>query len=164
MYNSPGEGGLVATVVVGVNDPKRLAATLEKLAALVQSLGKGQPDGPGGRRSGPLPPVIKSFRFAGREVYFLQIRSEPFPFAPAWCLTDKELILATGPQQVKSYLARGPGFQSLAAAPDVAELFKEGDGPSALSYGDTRRCAEALYPMVGLFAPDALRTARTGGD
>jgi hypothetical protein len=152
LYNSPGEGGLVATMVVSVNDPQRLAATLERLAALVQRLGNEQPGGPGGPRSGPLPPAIKSFHFAGREIYFLQIRGEPFPLAPAWCLTDKELILATGPQQVKAYLARGPAFQSLAAAPDVARLFQEGDGPSALSYGDTRRCAEALYPMVGVLA------------
>ena len=33
-----------------------------------------------------------------------------FPVAPSWCLTDKELIVALFPQNVKAYLVAGAGF------------------------------------------------------
>ena len=65
------------------------------------------------------PRIVKT-DFAGQAIYDFDIPDHDFPLAPAWCLTEKELIVSTFPQNIKSYLLRGKDFQSLAAVPDVA--------------------------------------------
>jgi len=152
VYNSPGEGGLVftgLTAVVQVKDHARLAAAYTKLLAQLKAgLQRG-----GDPRRGPR---IEQFQFAGQDVYFLNVRGEKFPLAPSWCLTEKELIVAPFPQNVKAYLSRGGDFQSLAKAPEVAALFQSADGPIMLSYCDTRKLFELVYPFVPMIAQAAL--------
>jgi hypothetical protein len=151
-YNSPSEGGFVVTgltLVVPVKDHQRLAATHARLLAQAKAglrqEAERAPNRPSRRRANPR---IEQFQFAGQEVYFFNAGSfEDLPFAPAWCLTEKELIVAAFPQQIKSYLSRGPGFKSLAAAPGVAELF-EGGGPLALTYVNMPKLLEVVYPLL----------------
>ena len=152
VYNSPGEGGLVftgLTAVVQVKDHARLAAAYTKLLAQLKTeLERG-----GDPRRGPR---IEQFQFAGQDVYFLNVRGEQFPLAPAWCLTEKELVAAPFPQNIKAYLSRSGDFQSLAKAPEVAALFQSADGPIMLSYCDTRKVFELVYPFVPMIAQVAL--------
>ena len=161
VYNSPGEGGLVftgLTAVVQVKDRPRLAAAQTKLLAQL----KAQMQRGGDPRRGPR---IEQFQFAGQDVYFLNVRGERFPLAPSWCLTEKELIVAPFPQNIKAYLSRGGDFQSLAKAPEVAALFQSADGPIMLSYCDTRKLFELVYPFVPMIAQVALgELAREGVD
>lgn len=139
LYNAPSEGGFLITGMTGVaqvKDHARLAAALEKLVKIAQ----------GERGGGPR--IVKS-SFNGRDIYFLEAPDREFPLAPALCLTEKELIVSTFPQGIKSYLARSKQFQSLAEAPQVAELF-QGGGPLAVSYCDTRTFADVLYPATAM--------------
>lgn len=151
LYNSPSEGGLVATgltAVVGVKDHARLAKTHKKLLAVTMRQGvEGFP-----RRSWR----IERFEFAGQEVYFLNAKERSFPLAPAWCLTEKELIVALFPQNIKAYLSRGERSGSLAEVPAVAELFRSGEAPVAIWYVDTPKLFELIYPLV----PMAMQAAR----
>ena len=91
------------------------------------------------------PRIVKT-AFAGQVIYHFDIPVGDFPLAPAWCLTEKELIVSTFPQNIKSYLSRGKDFQSLAAVPDVAEALE--GGAVALNYCDTRKLAEFAYPLL----------------
>src|SRR5262249_39696227 len=81
-----------------------------------------------------------------QDIYFLSAPN--FPLAPAWCLTHKELIVATFPQQIKAYLSRSADFKSLATRPDIADAFKGAEGPLSLSYFDGRRFLTQLYPLI----------------
>jgi len=163
IYNSPGEGGLVVTglTVVGqLNDAKRVKATHDRLLAeLKKSIEALQRAMQGREVQSP----IRQFKCAGQDVYMLEFPFGPaaamrrgpgpdFPFAPSWCLTDKELIVALFPQNVKAYLLRGEGYQSLATAPEVAEVLKSEPGPVALSYVDTPELFRLVYPMVQIGA------------
>jgi hypothetical protein len=96
----------------------------------------------------PRGPQIGQFQFAGKEIYFLNAVEPGFPFAPAWCLTDKELIFAMFPQNVKAYLSRDSKSPSLAKVPEVAEVFQSGGGPLKMFYCDTPKLFELFYPFV----------------
>ena len=142
IYNSPTEGGLMitgATLVVDVDDPDRLEATLEKLVATAT------------REFGDRGPRIEQFEYAGQDVYFFNARNNDFPLAPAWCLTDDKLIVSTFPQPIKAYLSRGSDFESLATVPEVAGLFASGEGPLVVSYLDVPELFEMVYPLVPFF-------------
>jgi len=157
VYNAPSEGGFVITgltAVVPVKDHKRLAAMQAKLLARFKAAVSQEAErAPGAGRRRPAVPKIGQFQFAGQEVYFLSAgRFDELPFATAWCLTEKELIVAAFPQQIKSYLSRGAEFKSLAASPAVARLFEDTGGPLGLTYVDTARLLEVAYPLLNVGA------------
>ena len=142
-YNSPGEGGLLVTGLTGVvkvKDHARLQATLEKLIVDFPG-GSGQPVAAG------EPRLVKT-PFAGQVIYFLDIPHSQLPLALAFCLTQKELIVSTFPQNIKSYLARGKDFESLAVVPEVSRALDA--GAVGLTYCDTRKLAEMAYPLLCL--------------
>jgi hypothetical protein len=159
-YNSPSEGGLLIsgfTGVVQVKDYERLSAAHAKLLALAKEAiaRESRPAAitpqPGAVFAQPVQPSrpapsIEHCRFAEQDIYFLS--APEFPFAPAWCLTHKELIVAAFPQQIKAYLSRGADFKSLATVPDIAEAFKGAEGPVSLTYVDGRRFLDQLYPLL----------------
>jgi hypothetical protein len=161
VYNSPGEGGLVftgLTAVVQVKDRQRLAAAHAKFLAALRA----EMDRATGRRRGPR---IEQFQFAGQDVYFLNVRERQFPLAPSWCLTEKELIVAPFPQNIKAYLSRGGEFKSLAKSAELSALFQSADGPIMLSYSDTHRLFELVYPFVPMVAQVAFgELSREGVD
>ena len=72
--------------------------------------------------------------------------------SPAWCLTERELIVAPMPQNIMAYLKRPQGQKSLAAVPQVGRLFAGRDGPSLLAHIDTLRVFELVYPLVPTYA------------
>jgi len=192
IYNSPSDGGLIpigATAVVQVKDYKRLAAAHEKLLAVAKASMEEKEKAPEkGRKTKavrvidgtkaeliiedePLPirrsrrrpsPQIEQFQFAGQQIYFFNARTSEFPLAPAWCLTEKELIFSLFPQGIKAYLSRGAKAKSLAKVPEVAEALQEG-GPLGLAYCDSRKLFDLVYPFVPMIAQAAVsEMAREG--
>jgi hypothetical protein len=147
LYDSPSEGGLGlgVTAVVSLKDPAKAAATHDKLLQFVQMLMAREGGDP--RRA----PRIETIAVGQQKIHFLNAREREFPFAPAWCLTDKELIVALFPQSIKAILNRQADFQSLAKAPAVAAAMG-GDGTVMLSYLNSRRVFEWLYPMLPIAA------------
>ncbi len=159
VYNSPGEGGLVftgLTAVVPVENHKTLSAVHKKLLTLARDTLKHDEERMQrvSREHDIRPRAasrIEQLDYAGRQVYFLNMRGNPVPFAPAWCLTEKELIVALFPQNVKAYLSRGKEAGSIADVPQVAKLLAGDNGPLALSYIDTPKLFELIYPFVPMF-------------
>ncbi len=170
VYNSPGEGGLVftgLTAVVPVKDHATLSSLHEKLVEIAEAELKQEEaryrenaDDWGYR---PVVPTIRRIEFAGETIYFLDPRDDDVPLAPAWCLTEKELIGALFPQSIKAYLSRAEGGESLAAAPDVAAVLADGNGPVAMTYIDVPRLFDLVYPLVPMFAQMLFSEAQSEG-
>ena len=159
LYNSPGEGGLVITgltAVVSVKDHAKLASGLDKLRALAQLAASMQASG-----DRPAPRIVKA-EFAGQAIYTVDPGKREFFLAPSWCLTDKQLILATFPQNIKAYLSRDKSlsYRSLAEEQTVAEALRTDHGPTALSYQNTPDLVRLFYPLVQVWAAVAVQQLR----
>jgi hypothetical protein len=160
LFDSPSGGGLFVgvTVVVSIKDAEAARAVEKTLIHLAESAARdagfearkvGEGEQP---RPVPRPPSrgvrVRNFTFAGKTVQVFEAGEKNFPLAPAWCLTDKHLVVGLYPEAVKAFLARGDGFQALTKAPEVAAAL-EGEGQIlALSYVDTRRLFDLIYPFV----------------
>ena len=154
VYNSPSEGGLLitgATAVVSIRDRDKLQkihqSVIDRVKATNAVLARGNPGH--GRRNGV---EIAEFDSHGQKIYFLNFIGDAVPFAPAWCITDKELIISLFPQMIKARLARGGKGESLAELPEVARHFSADRGPSALVYQDTRTIFRMVYPLAHMLA------------
>jgi hypothetical protein len=159
VYNSPGEGGLVVTgltLVVPLKDAKRAAATHGKILGLLKQAIEEERD----RRYAPR---LDEYAFAGQKICTFSVPEGDFPVAPSWCLTDKELIVSLFPQNVKAYLSRGPGFQSLATVPEVADLLRSQPGPVVIGYVDTQEIFRLLYPLVQMGVKSMTRELQREG-
>jgi hypothetical protein len=146
VYHSSAEGGLLGgfTAVVSVRDHDRLQKVRDRFFAMAQAMQERQPRGQGLQ--------VRRVTFAGEQIDFLSQIEEGMPFAPAWCVTEKELIVGMFPQNIKAYLSRGAEFESIAAVPEVASVFQSGPAPFKLAYADTPALFEMAYPFVQIFA------------
>ena len=137
VYNSPSEGGLLftgMTMTVPVTNHARLAAVHQKLREMA---------GNESAEESGVPP-LRHFDFQGKSIFYLS-GGGLSGMAPAWCLTEKELIIATCPPHIKAYLSHGPEHRSLAGEPSVARLFAADGGPAAISYVDSKKLLELFY-------------------
>lgn len=152
VYNSPGEGGLVftgLTAVVDVRDHDRLVAANGKLV-MATMFGGAAKDVRGGRggRSGVQ---IRQTKFGEHTIFQLAMPGEFMPFAPSWCITEKELVASLFPQNIVAYLSRPKGSPTLAEVPAVASLFDK-EPPLAVFYCDTPGLFKLFYPIVQIVA------------
>lgn len=157
IYNSPGDGGLLftgTTLVVSVKDHARLEAAHKTLLALADQALLGE-------RRGRSQPRIARTEFGGASIFTLVPSEREFPFAPSWCLTEKALVVSLYPQAIKSFLSRGPEFESLAKAPEVAAVLPA--GPFKLAYVNTAELFRYLYPFAQMMATMASNEAQREG-
>ena len=134
--------GLVATVEV--KDRARLTAVQEKLVALAQR--QAEQLGAGGME-------IKTTEHDGQQIHHVSIGGGLFPVQPAWCITDKQLVISLFPQTVRSILTRPEGEKSLADSPVLAEAMKGEGTIVAVTYQDSRRMFESSYPYLQMLLP-----------
>jgi len=165
IYTSPSEGNLVLTgltAVVDLRDHDRLVAANAKLVfgSLLGGLAKVATP-PGHSREGP---VIKQIKYGEQTIFHLTRTDNFMPFSPAWCITDKELVAALYPQNVKAYLERAgkTGSPSLA---DVATVTGPLDAaePIAVGYVDMAAAFRLAYPVAQILLSISAREMRWGG-
>jgi len=159
VYSSPSEGGLI-TAVFQVKDHQVLSAIQLKLVtgSLAKTFASGltqDPNSPQGLARGPR---LKSCDFAGQKIFCFTNGgfSLSTPITPAWCLTDRELIVAMTPQNIMAYLRRNPERKSLATVPQVGRLIDSSNGPSMLAHIDSLRVFELVYPLIPLLASEGM--------
>ncbi|MEX2174828.1 MAG: DUF1559 domain-containing protein, partial [Pirellulaceae bacterium] len=99
---------------------------------------------------------------AGKTIHHVTMRMFPLPFAPAWCVSDKHLIVGLYPQAVKAVLLRDPKAGSLADVPQVAALLTGDKPPLAVGYYDSKSLFESLYANVQMLAPMMLGEMNLG--
>lgn len=159
VYSAPSEGGLLVTgltVVTPIRDRERLTKAEERLRSMAKAASEPPPgSGQFGRRSLV---TIADCEFRGQQIHFLNFIGEPIPVAPAWCITDKELIVSLSPQTIKAHLSRAANAGSLADLPAVANKLKASAGPTAIAYTDTATTVRTLYPLIQ-FGFDAIASA-----
>jgi prepilin-type processing-associated H-X9-DG protein len=151
LFDSPGGGGMFVgvTAVVSLKDADAAASVEKKLIRLTESAAERA--GPGNR------PWAEKFTFAGKTVHVFHPGRE-IPLAPAWCRTDRHLVVALYPEAVKAFLGRPRRFEGLSKADRVGTALA-GDGQNlALSYVNTRRLFDLVYP----FFPVAFHAAAMG--
>ena len=90
---------------------------------------------------------IRKCRFAGHEIYYLAGQA----IAPAFCISDREMVMTLNMPAMKAYLTR-KDHHSLAAQPGVKLALSEPNGPVALGYCDTPKLFDVLYPMFSCAA------------
>ena len=148
VYQSPSEGGSLMigwTAVVGLRDHakvKEVAAIIAKNARqierdLIEQLG----------RRGVRSLSVGEYELGGHKVYFLNAVGERVPVAPAWCVTDDELVLSLFPQGINAYLRRSQ-TDSLADNPVIANGLERDQPPLMLGYYDTKRLLRLGWPLV----------------
>ncbi|HKD37968.1 MAG TPA: hypothetical protein VKB78_14245, partial [Pirellulales bacterium] len=149
VYSSPSEGGLLVTgltVVTPLRDRERLAKAEERLRMMAKAASE---PAPGARGFGPRSRMtIADCEFRGNQIHFLNFIGEPIPVAPAWCITDKELIVSLSPQTIKAHLSRAADAGSLADLPAVAKELRASGGPTSIAYADTATMVRTLYPLI----------------
>ena len=146
IYNSPGEGGLVLTGLTAVV-PIRDAGLLRIGYAKLLGLAKQQLSSDRNALSEAGVGRMQQFRFGRHEVYYFNF----IYFSPAWCVTERQVILALNAHNIKAYLARRD-HQPLGVVPEVAQALGTAEGPAMLLYCDTPKVFELAYPVVSMFA------------
>jgi hypothetical protein len=158
LFDSPGGGGMFTglTLVASLKDAQAAEATQAKLLRLVEAAREQQSDPQRG-------PRIAKVAFAGHTIHVLEVRERGFPLAPAWCVTEKHLVVALFPEAIKAFLSRGKGFQPLTSVPEVSAALA-GDGKTlAIIYTDTRRLFDLAYPVLTVFSEMAAGELRREG-
>ncbi|MBN1852584.1 MAG: DUF1559 domain-containing protein [Pirellulales bacterium] len=162
VYNSPTEGGLVVTgltAVVNLRDHDRLVAANGKL--VMSALFGGAAQQVIGRGRGQPVLQISQFKFGEHTIFFL--KSAGIPFAPAWCITEQEFVLALFPQNIKAYLSRTDAASSLIDVPAAAGLFASEKAPLAVAYCNTPELFKMAYPIVQIITQFALGQFQRSG-
>jgi len=104
LHNSKSAGGLFVTSLVGsleVRDRQKAKLVFDKITKLIAENVPGV--SPNGRRQRGV--ELKHRTFLKQTIYYFNtIGDGDIPFAPAFCLTDKELLVAPHPQAIKAHL------------------------------------------------------------
>jgi hypothetical protein len=154
IYNSPSEGGVVITgltAVAAVRDSETLVRLSDKIQEMVAAEFEGATEpNEFGRVQSHF--SVKKFEHNKHSIYFFNFVDDEVPVSPAWCVTDKELIVALYPSHVKAYLNRGSEFKPITSVKIVADTLAGEKPPTMLGYVDTREVAKLVYPLAQGFA------------
>jgi hypothetical protein len=151
VYHSPNEGGALFTgwtAVVSARDAKKLAQVAKTLSERAR-----QTNEEFRARAGPRAKLLRvdDYQFHSQIVYFLNMVGDELPVAPAWCVTDRELVISLFPQGVHAYLSRKADAASLAEHPAVAAQFAGQQRPLFFAHYDSPTVFKSLYPLVQIF-------------
>ncbi len=155
LYDSPSNGGVfVTSLVLGVEvkDAAKAKLVHDELMKVIKAALPGD-YGHGGRRRRGVFMAEKTF--LDHTVHFVNtIGNEDVPVAPAFCLTEKQWIIALHPQAIKGHLrwlASEESKDSLATRFAAMQPLPEGDLLS-YSYCDMKELTRYFYsitPFIG---------------
>ena len=147
VYQSPSEGGAIFTgwtAVVEARNPEALRAVTATISGVVnrfEEMMKAQ-----GRRMRLV--TMRTLKVGNDTVHFLNMVGEEFPFAPAWCVTDKHLVISLFPQGVAAFLNRPSGTKSLASLPHIQKALAADRPPMSLVHVDSKAVCRSVYPLA----------------
>lgn len=147
VYHSPSEGGAIFTGWTAVAEAKNPAALRAVTATIVDRV--KQFEDMMRARGGRVRMVgVRELEVGNNTVHFLNFVGEESPVAPAWCVTDKHLIVSLFPQGVAAFLNRGAGAKSLASLPHVKEALAANRPPVSLLHVDSKTVCQSVYPLA----------------
>jgi hypothetical protein len=146
VFQSPNQGGPIFTgwtAVASAKDSKKLkdiAAKIERFVSLMNARMQGQRDPRFRREVG-----IKTTEAEGQTIYFMNSVGEEIPVAPAWCVTETEVVFSLFPQGVVEYLKQ----RDTPRLADVAQVKERlASKPFSITYYDTKTVFDSVYPMA----------------
>ncbi|MCG3181809.1 MAG: hypothetical protein BIFFINMI_04232 [Phycisphaerae bacterium] len=156
MYNSPGAGGVLVTgltLVMEVKDPAKLRLTMGRIETVLSAASTGRQHGNSDDNAAPPRPKVTfaEVEYKGSRIRYMQSRGIPNPVAPAYCVTDKYLVLSLWPQTTKAALdqiARGREGSILGDEQFKALMAKLPAGASFVGYTDDRQTMKMIYPLL----------------
>ncbi len=152
LHDSPGAGGLWATSAVAsleVKDAEKAYRVFSELMKIVKGNMPGEFGG-GFRRRGVY---LAEKKFLDRTIYYINTVGDDVPFAPAFCVTNHELLAALHPQALKAHLrfleSEQPRFAS--RMEEVGPLSAAGEQFS-YNYYDARSFYQKIYAFTPYLA------------
>lgn len=141
LFDSPDAGGLYVTsltLAVEVKDPKKSQEVFGKIIKLLESQLPGDFSSEFRRRG----VTMESREFLDHTIHFVNTVGDDVPIAPAFCQTDKQLLIALHPQAIKAHLRflqeKGPSFASSMSehAPETGEMiyYSQFDAPQLIRF------------------------------
>ena len=152
LYQSPSEGGSLMTgwtAVTTLRDADKARRIAGIIAANARQIEREMVEQLG--RRGVRSLSVAEYEFGGHKVYFLNAIGEQVPVAPAWCLTDDELIVSLFPQGVNAYLRRSQD-KSLADKRAVRRSLRQDGQPLAIGYYDAKHLLRLVWPGLQMLA------------
>jgi len=150
VYNSKSAGGLFVSSLVGsleVRDTAKAEKVFSQAMDLLRDSLPGETSS-GFRRRGVF---LVNKMFMGKKIYFVNTVGNDVPFAPAFCLTDKQLLFGPHPQAIKSHLRFLAGKKETFAS-RMKELTSGTEGDLlCVSYFDTKSLVRYLYATAPYF-------------
>jgi hypothetical protein len=155
VYNSPSEGEIAFlgwTAVVSVRDRTTLIDAWEKLCAAQEKTAGAKMDAKNiadkepGKDANTTQLEFRKCRCAGHDVYYVAGAA----IAPAFYISDREMVMTLNMPAMKAYLAR-KNHCSLATLSGIELALSDRNQPVALGYCDTPRLFDFLYPFVSLY-------------
>jgi hypothetical protein len=148
IYQSPSEGGPLFTNwtgVVSVKTPARLRAVSQTIAKNARNFEQQMMASQGSR---PRTIGVRTMNVGGHSIHFMNSIGEEIPFAPAWCVTDKHLVVSLFPQGIAAFLNRKPGMENLSSLPHIQQALKADVPPTKLVHFDSAKVCRTTYPLV----------------
>jgi hypothetical protein len=141
LFDSPDAGGLYVTsltLAVEVKDPKKAQEVFGKIIKVLQSQLPGDFSTEYRRRG----VTLESREFLDHTIHFVNTVGDDVPIAPAFCQTDKQLLIALHPQAFKAHLRflkeKAPSLASSMSehAPKTGEMicFSQFDAPQLIRF------------------------------
>ncbi|MCH8829620.1 MAG: hypothetical protein IID45_08590 [Planctomycetes bacterium] len=161
-HDSKSAGGFFLTSLVGsleIRDPQKAEDVFTKLMDVLEEQLPGETR-PAPRRRGIF---LEKKIFMGTTIYYVNSIGGDAPFAPAFCLTNKHLLVAPHPQALKAHLR----FQKSKQARFPSRFGKDLKMPKGelicYSYFESKRMLRLVYAFVPYFGQMILsQTQRSG--
>ena len=151
IYQSEAEGGSLFTgwtAVISVRDATKLRDVMNVVKGFVAAQNAQMRQGGGMRR--PHEVRLQSFKRGSNEIFFLNFIGETSPIAPAWCVTDDQLVFSVFPQGVTAYLNRKASTPRITQLPEIKDRFQS--KPVAMMHYDTAEIFNTVYPLLQIGA------------
>ena len=148
VYAAPGEGNCVFTGLTAVTELRDRAKSTVVYKRMTAAAGKLWGPPPADESNADWLSLVH-VNFQKRDIFYLvgPYLSATY-IAPACCMTEREMVFALSPQNVKAYLSHDGQHEPLYRSPPVSKLFNGGRVPAIAVYGDSRLGLRILYPAL----------------
>ncbi|MDG2389065.1 MAG: hypothetical protein P8M30_07070 [Planctomycetaceae bacterium] len=160
VFDSPAAGGLFATSLtfaVEVTDAEKADKIFTKLMQMLDGFLPGDRSNEYSRRG----VFLEEREFLGHKVYFVNTIGDDVPVAPAFCQTDKQLLISLHPQALKAHLR----FLKEGGSSYADKFGKAAPKGTVISYGTfaADKLVELIYTVIPFGAQLGLSQSQREG-
>ncbi len=164
IFNAPSEGDLYftgMTAILQFSDKERGRRIAQAFGKLIEyKIDNNEAPGISVSKSSE---AIAQCKFRGETISYF--RPAIFPLLASCCVRENDVVMSLRLSVLKSVLARGKEFRSLADVPQIKEMFATGEQHSVVMVENTPKLVEFVYPLFSIYGGFGLWIANQfGGD